>query len=208
MRFFTIVSVAALVLAVLGSLARERRMEQGMCFGAAGQSSGVSAEGERTVALEKATFGAGCFWGVEAAFRKVDGVVDTAVGYSGGHTPNPTYEDVCSHTTGHAEVVQVTFDPARVSYEELLEVFWRIHDPTQVNRQGPDIGDQYRSVIFYHSGEQRRIAEESRAALEASGRLSRPVATKIEPAQTFWRAEEYHQRYYEKRGITSGCARG
>jgi len=160
------------------------------------------------VALEKATFGAGCFWGVEAAFRKVDGVVDTAVGYSGGHTPNPTYEDVCSHTTGHAEVVQVTFDPARVSYEELLEVFWRIHDPTQVNRQGPDIGDQYRSVIFYHSGEQRRIAEESRAALEASGRLSRPVATKIEPAQTFWRAEEYHQRYYEKRGITSGCARG
>jgi len=208
MRFFTIVSVAALVLAVLGSLARERRMEQGMRFGAAGQSSGVSAEGERTVALEKATFGAGCFWGVEAAFRKVDGVVDTAVGYSGGHTPNPTYEDVCSHTTGHAEVVQVTFDPARVSYEELLEVFWRIHDPTQVNRQGPDIGDQYRSVIFYHSGEQRRIAEESRAALEASGRLSRPVATKIEPAQTFWRAEEYHQRYYEKRGITSGCARG
>lgn len=160
------------------------------------------------MALEKATFGAGCFWGVEAAFRKVDGVVDTAVGYSGGHTPNPTYEDVCSHTTGHAEVVQVTFDPARVSYEELLEVFWRIHDPTQVNRQGPDIGDQYRSVIFYHSGEQRRIAEESRAALEASGRLSRPVATKIEPAQTFWRAEEYHQRYYEKRGITSGCARG
>ena len=208
MRFFTIVSVAALVLAVLGSLARERRMEQGMRFGAAGQSSPVSAEGERTVALEKATFGAGCFWGVEAAFRKVDGVVDTAVGYSGGHTPNPTYEDVCSHTTGHAEVVQVTFDPARVSYEELLEVFWRIHDPTQVNRQGPDIGDRYRSVIFYHSGEQRRIAEESRAALEASGRLSRPVATKIEPAQTFWRAEEYHQRYYEKRGITSGCARG
>lgn len=208
MRFFTIVSVAALVLAVLGSLARERRMEQGMRFGAAGQSSAVSAEGERTVALEKATFGAGCFWGVEAAFRKVDGVVDTAVGYSGGHTPNPTYEDVCSHTTGHAEVVQVTFDPARVSYRDLLEVFWRIHDPTQVNRQGPDIGDQYRSVIFYHSGEQRRIAEESRAALEASGRLSRPVATKIEPAQTFWRAEEYHQRYYEKRGIASGCARG
>ena len=208
MKFFTIVSVAALVLAVLGSLARERRMEQRMRFGAAGQSSPVSVEGERTVALEKATFGAGCFWGVEAAFRKVDGVVDTAVGYSGGHTTNPTYEDVCSHTTGHAEVVQVTFDPARVSYEELLEVFWRIHDPTQVNRQGPDIGDQYRSVIFYHSGEQRRIAEESRAALEASGRLSRPVATKIEPAQTFWRAEEYHQRYYEKRGITSGCARG
>ncbi|MGQ9808173.1 MAG: peptide-methionine (S)-S-oxide reductase MsrA [Armatimonadota bacterium] len=166
----------------------------------------ANAEGERKV--EKATFGAGCFWGVEAAFRKVDGVVETAVGYSGGHTANPTYEDVCSHTTGHAEVVQVTFDPSKVSYRQLLDVFWSIHDPTQVNRQGPDIGDQYRSVIFYHSEEQRRAAEESKAVLEASGRLDRPVATKIEPAKTFWRAEEYHQRYYEKRGIPSGCARG
>ncbi len=158
--------------------------------------------------METATFGAGCFWGVEAAFRRLEGVVDTEVGYSGGHTENPTYEDVCSHTTGHAEVVRVTFDPSRVSYRDLVEHFWKIHDPTQVNRQGPDIGDQYRSVIFYHSEEQRRVAEQSKAALEASGRLRKPVATKIEPAKPFWRAEEYHQRYYEKRGISAGCARG
>ncbi len=158
--------------------------------------------------METATFGAGCFWGVEAAFRRLEGVVDTGVGYSGGHTENPTYEDVCSHTTGHAEVVRVTFDPSRVSYRDLVEHFWKIHDPTQVNRQGPDIGDQYRSVIFYHSEEQRRVAEQSKAALEASGRLRKPVATKIEPAKPFWRAEEYHQRYYEKRGISAGCARG
>ncbi len=158
--------------------------------------------------METATFGAGCFWGVEAAFRRLEGVVDTEVGYSGGHTENPTYEDVCSHTTGHAEVVRVTFDPSRVSYRDLVGHFWKIHDPTQVNRQGPDIGDQYRSVIFYHSEEQRRVAEQSKAALEASGRLRKPVATKIEPAKPFWRAEEYHQRYYEKRGISAGCARG
>lgn len=206
MRIFTLISVAALAFAVLASLSRERRMEQRTELQGAMETLSASAEEERKV--EKATFGAGCFWGVEAAFRKVDGVVDTAVGYSGGHTANPTYEDVCSHTTGYAEVVQVTFDPSKVSYRQLLDVFWNIHDPTQVNRQGPDIGDQYRSVIFYHSEEQRRAAEESKAALEASGRLDRPVATKIEPAKTFWRAEEYHQRYYEKRGISSGCARG
>lgn len=206
MRIFTLISVAALAFAVLASLARERQMEQRSDLHGAMETLSANAEGERKV--EKATFGAGCFWGVEAAFRKVDGVVETAVGYSGGHTANPTYEDVCSHTTGHAEVVQVTFDPSKVSYRQLLDVFWSIHDPTQVNRQGPDIGDQYRSVIFYHSEEQRRAAEESKAVLEASGRLDRPVATKIEPAKTFWRAEEYHQRYYEKRGIPSGCARG
>lgn len=206
MRIFTLISVAALAFAVLASLARERQMEQRSDLHVAMETVSANAEGERKV--EKATFGAGCFWGVEAAFRKVDGVVETAVGYSGGHTANPTYEDVCSHTTGHAEVVQVTFDPSKVSYRQLLDVFWSIHDPTQVNRQGPDIGDQYRSVIFYHSEEQRRAAEESKAVLEASGRLDRPVATKIEPAKTFWRAEEYHQRYYEKRGISPGCARG
>jgi peptide-methionine (S)-S-oxide reductase len=146
----------------------------------------------------KATFGAGCFWGVEMSFRRIDGVTGTEVGYAGGHTENPSYQEVCSHATGHAEVVQVEFDPARVSYEELLDAFFEMHDPTQVNRQGPDVGDQYRSVIFTHSDEQRRAAEARKAELEASGRFPRPVATAIEPAPTFWRAEEYHQQYMEK----------
>jgi peptide-methionine (S)-S-oxide reductase len=152
---------------------------------------------------EIATFGAGCFWGVEAAFQHVPGVIDTAVGYSGGHTENPTYQDVCTDETGHAEVVQVTFDPARVSYEQLLNVFWQAHDPTQVNRQGPDFGTQYRSAIFFHSSEQESIAKKSRAALEASGKFRRPIATEITPARTFHRAEEYHQKYLQKRGAAS-----
>jgi peptide-methionine (S)-S-oxide reductase len=155
------------------------------------------------MANEVAMFGAGCFWGVEEAFRHVDGVVETAVGYAGGRTVNPTYHDVCTDRTGHAEVVQVTYDPARVSYEKLLDVFWSIHDPTQVNRQGPDVGTQYRSVIFTHTPQQEAAAKASKQRLEASGRLRRPVATAIEPAPTFWRAEEYHQRYFEKRGISS-----
>jgi peptide-methionine (S)-S-oxide reductase len=157
------------------------------------------------MAIEKATFGAGCFWGVETTFRNVKGVTDAAVGYAGGTTENPTYEDVCSDQTGHAEVVQVEFDPAIVSYRELLEVFWANHNPTTLNRQGPDVGTQYRSVIFYHTPEQRATAEESKAALEQSGRFRRPIVTKIEPAPTFYRAEEYHQRYLEKRGL-SHCA--
>jgi peptide-methionine (S)-S-oxide reductase len=152
---------------------------------------------------EIATFGAGCFWGVEAAFRRVPGVLDAAVGYTGGHTENPTYKDVCTDRTGHAEVVQVTFDPAQVSYEKLLEVFWEEHDPTQVNRQGPDFGKQYRSAIFFHSPEQEAIAKKSKAALEASGKFRRPIATEITPATTFYRAEDYHQRYLEKRGAAS-----
>ena len=152
---------------------------------------------------ELATFGAGCFWGVEAAFRRVPGVLDTAVGYSGGQTVNPTYKDVCTDRTGHAEVVQVTFDPAQVSFEKLLDVFWQEHDPTQVNRQGPDFGKQYRSAIFFHSPEQEAIAKKSKAALEASGKFRRPIATEITPASTFYRAEEYHQRYLEKRGAAS-----
>jgi peptide-methionine (S)-S-oxide reductase len=152
---------------------------------------------------QKATFGAGCFWGIEVAFRKVPGVVDTAVGYAGGHTNQPTYYDVCSDTTGHAEVVQVEFDPAKVSYEQLLDVFWKIHDPTQVNRQGPDTGTQYRTVIFYHSPEQETAARASRDALEKSGKFRRKIATEIVPAGEFWRAEEYHQRYLEKRGLAS-----
>ena len=149
---------------------------------------------------EKATFAAGCFWGVEVEFRNVPGVVDAAVGYTGGKTANPTYEDVCSDETGHAEAVEVEFDPARVTYERLLDVFWENHDPTTLNRQGPDVGSQYRSAIFFHSPEQKAKAEASRARLAASGRYTRPIVTEITPAATFWRAEEYHQRYLEKRG--------
>jgi len=150
--------------------------------------------------VETATFAAGCFWGVEAAFRKVTGVVDTAVGYSGGTLENPTYKDVCTDKTGHAEVVQVTYDPSRVSYQQLLAVFWDCHDPTQLNRQGPDVGAQYRSAIFYHNEEQRAAATAAREKLVQSGKHTRPVVTEITPASTFYRAEEYHQRYLEKRG--------
>ncbi len=150
---------------------------------------------------ETATFASGCFWGVEAAFRQVPGVVDTAVGYTGGALPNPTYEDVCTDRTGHAEAVRVEYDPGRVSYGELLGVFWENHDPTTPNRQGPDVGTQYRSAIFFHDTEQERIARESKVELEKSGRLSRPIVTEIVPAKEFWRAEEYHQRYLEKRGL-------
>lgn len=149
---------------------------------------------------ETATFAAGCFWGVEVTFRNVDGVLDARVGYTGGHTDNPTYEEVCTDTTGHAEAVEVVFDPDRVSYEQLLEVFWQNHDPTQVNRQGPDHGTQYRSAVFTHSPEQAEQAQRSKEALDTSGTLPRPVATEITPASTFWPAEEYHQRYLEKRG--------
>lgn len=148
-----------------------------------------------------ATFGAGCFWGVEEMFRKIDGVIDTAVGYMGGMLDHPTYEDVCTDRTGHAEVVQVVYDPERVSYTKLLEVFWANHNPTTLNRQGPDSGTQYRSVIFFHSDEQRREAEASKVALKASGKWKNPIVTEIVPATEFWRAEEYHQRYLEKRGL-------
>jgi peptide-methionine (S)-S-oxide reductase len=152
---------------------------------------------------EIATFGAGCFWGVEANFRKIPGVIDAVSGYSGGHVENPTYRDVCTDTTGHAEVVQVTFDPAKVSYEQLLDAFWKMHDPTQVNRQGPDFGKQYRTAVFFHSPEQEATAKKSKAALDASGRFRHPIATEITAAGPFWPAEEYHQRYLEKRGATS-----
>lgn len=147
-----------------------------------------------------ATFAAGCFWGIEEAFRSVEGVVDAEVGYTGGTTEDPSYREVCTGRTGHAEAVRVTYDPSRVGYDDLLRTFWEIHDPTQRNRQGPDVGTQYRSAIFVHDEDQRRAAEASKAALEASGRLSRPVATEIVDADPFWRAEEYHQRYFEKRG--------
>jgi peptide-methionine (S)-S-oxide reductase len=152
---------------------------------------------------ELATFGAGCFWGVEAAFRRVPGVIDAVVGYSGGRTANPTYRDVCSDDTGHAEVVQVTFDPEQVNYPQLLDVFWTLHDPTQVNRQGPDHGTQYRTAIFFHSAEQEAAAKKAKQELQASGKFRAPIATEITPAGTFYRAEEYHQRYLEKRGAAS-----
>ena len=151
---------------------------------------------------EKATFAAGCFWQVESAYRELDGVIDTAVGYEGGHVDNPTYEMVCSGTTGHAEVTQVTFDPSLVTYEELVEKFWEVHDPTQLNRQGPDIGDQYRTAIFTHSDEQAEVA---RRSLERQReKRSKPIVTSVEPATGFWRAEEYHQCYLEKRGSQGG----
>ena len=152
---------------------------------------------------ETATFGAGCFWGVEYVFERVPGVLVTEVGYAGGHTENPTYRDVCSARTGHAEVLKVEFDPALVSYDQLLEVFWAMHDPTQVNRQGPDVGDQYRSLILTHSDEQQKAAEASRQ--KAQERFSRPIATQIEPAGPFYAAEEYHQRYYDKNGHEPYC---
>ena len=155
--------------------------------------------------MEKATFGAGCFWGVEAAFRQVEGVVSTAVGYIGGSLENPTYKDVCTDTTGHAEAVEVTYDPAKVAYEELLKVFWQIHDPTTLNRQGPDVGTQYRSAIFFHGGEQEAAARASKEKLEKSGAYKRPIVTEIVPAGEFWQAEEYHQQYIQKRGL-SHCA--
>lgn len=153
--------------------------------------------------MEKATFGAGCFWGVEAEFRQVPGVIDAAVGYIGGTTQNPTYRDVCTDRTGHAEAVQVVFDPSKVSYEQLLNVFWQIHDPTTPNRQGPDVGTQYRSAIFFHTPEQEAAARASKEEQQASGRFRRPIVTEIAPASTFYRAEEYHQQYLEKRGVPS-----
>ena len=152
---------------------------------------------------EKATFGAGCFWGVEATFRQIPGVKATAVGYMGGTLQNPAYKDVCTDRTGHAEVVEVEFDPAQVSYESLLQVFWENHDPTQLNRQGPDSGTQYRTVVFYHSPEQQAVATASKEERQQSGAYKRPIVTEIVPATEFWRAEEYHQQYLEKRGMAN-----
>ena len=149
---------------------------------------------------EKATFAAGCFWGVEARFQKVPGVLDTRVGYIGGHLTNPDYKTVCSDTTGHAEAVEVTFDPDQISYPALLEVFWQSHDPTTLNRQGPDIGSQYRSAIFYHSKTQKNLAESSRQQQQDSGNFTQPIVTEILATSHFWPAEEYHQRYFEKNG--------
>jgi peptide-methionine (S)-S-oxide reductase len=153
--------------------------------------------------MAQATFAAGCFWGVEAAFRRVPGVLSTRAGYIGGSVPNPSYEEVCSHRTGHAEAVEVDYDAARVSYDELLKVFWEEHDPTQLNRQGPDVGDQYRSAIFVHDAEQEAAAQASKARLAQSGRFHRPIVTQIAPAPTFYPAEDYHQQYLEKQGLAT-----
>jgi peptide-methionine (S)-S-oxide reductase len=153
--------------------------------------------------MKKATFGAGCFWGVEAAFRRVHGVLETTVGYTGGTLENPTYEDVCTGETGHAEVVQVEYDPTKVTYHDLLKVFWEIHDPTTFNRQGPDVGTQYRSAIFYHLPEQEISAKKSLEDLQRQGVYGNPIVTEIGPAPTFYKAEDYHQRYLEKRGLAT-----
>jgi peptide-methionine (S)-S-oxide reductase len=153
--------------------------------------------------MAKAAFGAGCFWGVESAFRQVKGITDAAVGYMGGSLANPTYEDVCTDRTGHAEVVQLDYDPAAVTYEELLRVFFDLHDPTTLNRQGPDYGKQYRSVIFFYDADQERAAQKMKQDLDQSGRFPRKIVTQIAPAPEFWCAEEYHQRYFEKHGIAA-----
>jgi peptide-methionine (S)-S-oxide reductase len=153
--------------------------------------------------MAKATFGAGCFWGVEARFAQESGVTATAVGYEGGALDNPTYREVCTDATGHAEVVELDYDPAKVSYEQLLDLFFKLHDPTQLNRQGPDWGNQYRSVVFYHSAEQEAAAKQTITRLTAERRFSKPIVTQVVPAETFWCAEEYHQKYLEKRGAVS-----
>ena len=158
---------------------------------------------DTTTKTEIATFGAGCFWGVEAAFRQIKGVKATAAGYMGGRLENPTYEDVCYRDTGHAEVVEVQFDPVQVSYETLLNVFWENHDPTTLNRQGPDIGEQYRSAVFFNTPEQQTAAEASKEQLERDGRFRRPIVTEIVPAGAFYKAEDYHQQYLEKRGLST-----
>lgn len=152
--------------------------------------------------MQIATFAGGCFWGVEAAFRQVEGVLSTRVGYTGGSLENPTYRDVCSGRTGHAETVEVSFDPEKVSYEKLLDVFWENHDPTTLNRQGPDVGAQYRSAIFFHDARQEAAARASRDELQRSGKYKREIVTEITPASRFWEAEDYHQQYFEKRGLT------
>ena len=163
----------------------------------------ITSDNKSTATTQKATFGAGCFWGVEASFRQIKGVKATAVGYLGGELKNPTYEDVCYRKTGHAEVVEVEYDPAQVSYEQLLDVFWENHDPTTLNRQGPDVGDQYRSAIFVQNDEQAAAAAASKDARDRSGKYRRPIVTEVTPASQFYKAEDYHQQYLEKRGLSS-----
>jgi peptide-methionine (S)-S-oxide reductase len=202
-----VVGIAMLVLSRPARVSAERRSPSWSGSEARQRMVGTSTLPHATensaeaISMKTATFGAGCFWGVEATFRRIPGVVDAAVGYAGGHTVDPNYKEVCTDRTGHAEVVEVKYDPSQVSYAQLLDVFWSAHDPTQVNRQGPDYGTQYRTVIFYHDDEQKAEAEASKKWLDESGRFPRPIATQIVPAGPFYRAEEYHQRYLEKRGL-------
>lgn len=200
--FLAAVSVSHFAQAGAGAGGEPVGHHQGIPKGFSPAGTPVEPGGESR--LRTATFGAGCFWGVEAAFRKTKGVTHTAVGYSGGEAPSPSYQQVCSDTTGHAEVVQALYDPEIISYDELLAVFWANHNPTTLNRQGPDVGTQYRSVIFYHDAEQKAAAERSKQALAASGKWGdRPIVTEIVPAQTFYIAEDYHQQYLEKRGMAT-----
>ena len=191
------VTWGAILIAVILGLPAAAPAESSVDLNESAQAA-TTREGHTT--MQKATFAAGCFWGVEAAFRQVKGVTSTTVGYTGGTFKNPTYEDVCQHKTGHAESVEVEYDPGQVSYDELLEVFWKIHNPTTKNRQGPDVGSQYRSVIFYHTPAQQASAEASKARQERSKRYKAPIVTEIATAPTFYRAEEYHQQYAEKHG--------
>ena len=163
---------------------------------------------ESNVKTETATFGAGCFWGIENKVRQTPGVIETAVGYAGGKVENPTYRQVCEDETGHAEVVEVTFDPSKITYQQLLELFFENHDPTTLNRQGPDVGTQYRSVIFFHGPEQQKQAAAEKAKRDASGEYVGPIVTTVDPAPTFWKAEDYHQQYFEKKGVNWSCHTG
>lgn len=189
--------------AAAGAVGAERRTGAGM-EGQGAEVRPVAAAvgaGAKETGMKEAMFGAGCFWGVEETFRRTEGVIETQVGYAGGLVDNPTYQQVCTDTTGHAEVVHVVFDPARVSYQQLLDLFFKLHDPTQLNRQGPDIGSQYRSVVFAYGEEQKQAAEATIGALGKSGKFRRPIVTVVEMAPKFWRAEEYHQKYLMKRGL-------
>ncbi len=200
--FFVFILIVSVVLILTSGCRENKMMEPAQADNAVDTQTYDQPEALKEN-LELATFGAGCFWGVEASFRKIPGVVSTSVGYSGGNLENPTYKQVCSDRTGHAEVVQVVFDPEKVDYTALLDLFWEMHNPTTPNRQGPDIGSQYRSVIFYHNEDQQKAARESKEKLNASGKYRSEVVTQIEPAQTFYRAEDYHQQYLEKRGRSS-----
>lgn len=199
---FSVVTAVSVAIAVAGGQCDHQERQTGMSEPKVTQAAAIEQTSD-SGPHQKATFAAGCFWGVEHTFRQIDGVIETSVGYTGGRVENPTYKQVCTDKTGHAEAVQVIFNPSKVGYEDLLALFWECHDPTQVNRQGPDYGTQYRSAIFFHDEQQKKAAVLSRHRLEESGRYNRPIATQIVPAQAYYPAEEYHQQYLEKRGAPS-----
>ena len=201
-RIFPLISLLMLFISGCADRSTANPSSQGVPVKASASTSPAAAI---PVTSEKAVFAAGCFWGVEATFRKVPGVLSTRVGYTGGQTLNPTYRDVCTHTTGHAEAVEITYDPAKVSYQQLLVVFFENHDPTTVDSQGPDFGDNYRSAVFYASPEQQKLAEAEKERRDKSGDYVGPIVTQIVPAATFYTAEDYHQQYYEKQGVSWSC---